>query len=68
MKPWKPKDKLIFLFAYDFEWVVDGEKQIPYAFGIYQEDPTKYIEHLSHVSIYQKFLDSIWDISREYTR
>jgi hypothetical protein len=37
MQKWTPKEKKIFLVAYDFEWVVSNNKQIPYAYGLYHE-------------------------------
>lgn len=54
MEPIIPKDKHIYLVAYDFEWVTEKKSEsieselLPYGFGMFykSQEQEKYLEHL----------------------
>jgi hypothetical protein len=64
MPDWKPKEKKIYPATYDFEWVVDGENQVPYAYGMFFGDD-QYLCHLSHEGIYDSFINNLYKMADE---
>lgn len=60
MTTWKPKNKFVYPASYDFEWLRDGENQIPYAFGIFHTQNI-YRECLDHEDIYNRFITELYN-------
>lgn len=55
MEKWEPIERYIYPASYDFEWVVNGDRHVPYAFGIFHSED-QYLTHLSHEGIYDAFI------------
>lgn len=59
----KKRSKNNTLVAFDFEWLMHQNREVPYAYGIYYEGA--YRSHLSHENIYGQFINDMIKVARE---
>jgi hypothetical protein len=51
------------LVAFDFEWLMHENREVPYAYGIYYDG--NYKCYLQHENIYKQFIDDMIDTAHE---